>query len=104
MSFILCGIPASGMPFSLYFIFRLNMEPVMKKKCLRDKWEVPASTMAKNTLNPIRKIVDEMKLTPNPNKEMIALSIGMLENICLKVLVTCKHLQQSFNELCTKLH
>jgi len=52
------------------------MEPVMKKKCLRDKWEVPSSTMAKNTLNPIRKIVDEMKLTPNPQKEMIALSIG----------------------------
>ncbi|ELU03237.1 hypothetical protein CAPTEDRAFT_162073 [Capitella teleta] len=32
--------------------------------------------MAKNTSNPIRKIVDGMKLTPNPNKEMIALSIG----------------------------
>ena len=32
--------------------------------------------MAKNTHNPIRKIVDGMNLTPNPDKEMIALSIG----------------------------
>jgi len=37
---------------------------------------IPASFMAKNTDNPIRKIVDGMKLTPNPDKEMIALSIG----------------------------
>ncbi|XP_064610268.1 tyrosine aminotransferase-like [Liolophura sinensis] len=40
------------------------------------EWHVPASKMAKNTFNPIRKIVDGMKLTPNPDKEMIALSIG----------------------------
>lgn len=32
--------------------------------------------MANNTLNPIRAIVDGMKLTPNPEKAMIALSIG----------------------------
>jgi len=37
---------------------------------------ISSSTMAKKTDNPIRKIVDEMKLTPNPDKEMIALSIG----------------------------
>jgi tyrosine aminotransferase len=37
---------------------------------------IPASYMAKNTDNPIRKIVDGMKLTPNPDKELIALSIG----------------------------
>lgn len=42
------------------------------------EWHVPASKMAKNTFNPIRKIVDGMKLTPNPDKEMIALSIGTL--------------------------
>ncbi len=52
------------------------MEPTKKKRCTRETWHVPASEMAKNTLNPIRKIVDEMKLTPNPEKEMIALSIG----------------------------
>ncbi|KAK1874966.1 Tyrosine aminotransferase [Dissostichus eleginoides] len=35
-----------------------------------------ALEMANNTLNPIRAIVDGMKLTPNPEKPMIALSIG----------------------------
>jgi len=41
------------------------------------RWRtIPASNMAKNTDNPIRKIVDGMKLTPNPHKEMIALSLG----------------------------
>ena len=40
------------------------------------EWQVRSSYMAKNTLNPIRKIVDGMKLTPNPEKPMISLSIG----------------------------
>lgn len=40
-------------------------------------WDsIPASRMSLNTDNPIRKIVDGMKLTPNPKKEMISLSIG----------------------------
>ncbi|CAG5958381.1 unnamed protein product [Menidia menidia] len=47
-----------------------------KPKSRRQRWEVKASEMAKNTLNPIRAIVDGMKLTPNPDKPMIALSIG----------------------------
>jgi len=47
-----------------------------KAKSRRQKWEVKPSEMANNTLNPIRAIVDGMKLTPNPDKPMIALSIG----------------------------
>lgn len=39
-------------------------------------WSVPVSKMATNTFNPIRNIVDTMKLTPHPDKPMIALSIG----------------------------
>ena len=35
-----------------------------------------ASDLAKNTFNPIRTVVESMKLTPNPEKPMIALSIG----------------------------
>ena len=50
--------------------------PVKKQRTSTESWCVPSSTMAKNTHNPIRKIVDGMKLTPNPKKEMIALSIG----------------------------
>ncbi|XP_055327186.1 tyrosine aminotransferase-like [Paramacrobiotus metropolitanus] len=42
----------------------------------RTAWNVKSSYMAKNTLNPIRQIVDGLKLTPNPEKPMIALSIG----------------------------
>lgn len=47
-----------------------------KAKSRRQRWEVKPSEMANNTLNPIRAIVDGMKLTPNPDKPMIALSIG----------------------------
>ncbi|XP_029909761.1 tyrosine aminotransferase [Myripristis murdjan] len=47
-----------------------------KAKSRRQRWDVKASEMANNTLNPIRAIVDGMKLTPNPDKPMIALSIG----------------------------
>jgi tyrosine aminotransferase len=37
---------------------------------------ISASRTAQNTVNPIRRIVDRMKITPNPSKEMISLSIG----------------------------
>ncbi|KAM4619431.1 tyrosine aminotransferase [Polymixia lowei] len=47
-----------------------------KAKSRRQRWTVKPSEMANNTLNPIRAIVDGMKLTPNPDKPMIALSIG----------------------------
>ncbi|KAM8861171.1 tyrosine aminotransferase [Synchiropus picturatus] len=48
----------------------------VKSKSRRLRWEVKPSHMSINTLNPIRAIVDGMKLTPNPDKPMIALSIG----------------------------
>jgi len=37
---------------------------------------IPMSIMAANCLNPIRRLVDQMKLEPNPEKNMIPLSIG----------------------------
>jgi len=40
------------------------------------KWEVTLSEKAKNTHNPIRAIVDAMKISPNPDKEMVAMSVG----------------------------
>ncbi|KAL7629902.1 UNVERIFIED_CONTAM: hypothetical protein RMT77_019979 [Armadillidium vulgare] len=39
-------------------------------------WKVRASTYAKSTFNPIRSIVENLKIEPNPEKPMIALSIG----------------------------
>ena len=41
-----------------------------------EEWEVNASDMAKNTFNPIRNILENMKIIPNPDKKMISLSIG----------------------------
>ncbi|RUS31219.1 tyrosine aminotransferase [Jimgerdemannia flammicorona] len=42
----------------------------------RVAWHIPASQVAQRTLNPIRQIVDHMKIAPNKDKEMISLSIG----------------------------
>ncbi|XP_065193019.1 tyrosine aminotransferase-like [Sycon ciliatum] len=39
-------------------------------------WVVDISTEAKLTINPIRAIVDALKVEPNPDKEVIRLSIG----------------------------
>lgn len=62
--------------YILYLQISSNMSSKSKK--MRMNWEVPASKMSHQTFNPIRNIVDTMKLTPNPDKEMIALSIGKL--------------------------
>ncbi|CAH2238835.1 tyrosine aminotransferase [Pararge aegeria] len=40
------------------------------------EWEVHASTLARKTSNPIRRIVENLNVEPNPDKELIALSIG----------------------------
>lgn len=39
-------------------------------------WEVRASTLARNTHNLIRDIVENLQVEPNPNKRLIALSVG----------------------------
>lgn len=44
--------------------------------CHGKSWNVRASDFAVNTHNPIRAIVESLQLEPNPNKQMIALSIG----------------------------
>lgn len=47
-----------------------------KKKGRKARWNVRPSDMSNNTFNPIRAIVDNMKVKPNPNKTVISLSIG----------------------------
>lgn len=42
----------------------------------RESWHVSASDFTKKCRNPIRLLVENMNLTPNPNKPMIALSVG----------------------------
>ena len=41
-----------------------------------DEWQVNASQFSHLTCNPVRKLVEQMKIEPNPNLQMIALSIG----------------------------
>ena len=38
--------------------------------------DIPASTVSLSTRNPIRAIVDSLKVVPNPNKEFISLALG----------------------------
>uniref|UniRef100_H0VBD4 Tyrosine aminotransferase n=1 Tax=Cavia porcellus TaxID=10141 RepID=H0VBD4_CAVPO len=47
-----------------------------KMKGRKARWSVKPSDMSNRTFNPIRAIVDSMKVKPNPNKAMISLSIG----------------------------
>lgn len=42
----------------------------------KSKWKIEISEFAKLTHNPIRAVVEGMKIEPNPDKQMIALSIG----------------------------
>ena len=44
----------------------------------RQHWNVSASLIASRTHNPIRSIVENIVIEPNPEKPMIALSIGKL--------------------------
>lgn len=44
----------------------------------KSKWNIEISDFAKLTHNPIRAVVEGMKIEPNPEKQMIALSIGEL--------------------------
>jgi len=58
-----------------------------RQNSVSKQWGViPASFMARNTDNPIRKIVDGMHLTPNPDKDMIALSIGIIVDCISRVM------------------
>lgn len=42
----------------------------------RKEWNLKASDLSTNTINPIRSIVEGLKIEPNPEKHLIPLSIG----------------------------
>ena len=52
----------------------MEQEPRPAKKPMH--WKVPVSKTAENTFNPIRNVVDTMVLEPNPDMEVIRLTIG----------------------------
>ncbi|KAI9291556.1 tyrosine aminotransferase [Neoconidiobolus thromboides FSU 785] len=41
-----------------------------------NSWDIKITEVAKRTYNPIRQVVDGMKVAPNPEKKVISLSIG----------------------------
>lgn len=58
-----------------------HTEPNSKQTTIVTKeWSINGSPKALGTINPIRRIVDELNLTPNPEKVMIPLSIGKHES------------------------
>ncbi|XP_078525813.1 tyrosine aminotransferase [Lissotriton helveticus] len=53
-----------------------DSSPLLEKlKPRKARWAVRASEVSKKTFNPIRALVDSMKLEPNPNKPMIFFSL-----------------------------
>jgi len=69
-----------------------------------NEWNVNSSIFSKSTCNPVRKLVEQMKIEPNPNFQMIALSIGdptILSHIGKPDTVTnaiTKHVQDKKND------
>uniref|UniRef100_A0A182P8J3 Tyrosine aminotransferase n=1 Tax=Anopheles epiroticus TaxID=199890 RepID=A0A182P8J3_9DIPT len=55
-------------------LHQLNTQRPIKSK--RNRWNVAISEFARLTHNPIRAIVEELNIQPNPSKPLIALSIG----------------------------
>uniref|UniRef100_A0A182KC84 Tyrosine aminotransferase n=1 Tax=Anopheles christyi TaxID=43041 RepID=A0A182KC84_9DIPT len=55
-------------------LHQLNTQRPIKSK--RNRWNVAISDFASLTHNPIRAIVEGLNIQPNPNKPLIALSIG----------------------------
>jgi tyrosine aminotransferase len=45
----------------------------------KTKWRIIVSSKVKETVNPIRTVVETLKLEPNPDKQLIPLSIGKLK-------------------------
>jgi hypothetical protein len=55
----------------------LNNETKQQQQLQEDnEWQVNASQFSQFTCNPVRKLVEQMKIEPNPDLQMIALSIG----------------------------
>lgn len=61
----------------------------MSTQVFRDRWNVEASDIARNTHNPIRSIVESLVVEPNPAKSVISLSIGEIFFFCVRACV-CK--------------
>lgn len=56
---------------------KVSFVEIQRKDRKRDRnWSVVPSQFSLNTLNPIRAIVEHLKIEPNPEKSFIPLSVG----------------------------
>lgn len=56
--------------------YSVSFVPMSRRSRGSNTWEVRASTLARNTHNLIRDIVENLQVEPNPAKQLIALSVG----------------------------
>jgi tyrosine aminotransferase len=62
---------------SKYFVPEHHLdEDMMMMMTNGAAWNVNTSEFAKSTSNPVRKLIEQMRIEPNPELTMIALSIG----------------------------
>ena len=54
----------------------VNVNHLFPANQFEEAWHVNASQFSNSPCNPVRKLVEQMKIEPNPNLQMIALSIG----------------------------
>ncbi len=54
----------------------INDNSKISNENVRSEWNIETSKFAQSTSNPVRKMIEQMKIEPNPNLPMIALSIG----------------------------
>lgn len=79
-------------PIELYVdAFEENDDLTSLKPKRRTGWDIKMSDFARYTHNPIRAIVEGMKIEPNPEKQLIALSIGTYKKISPKILYFSKN-------------
>lgn len=58
----------------------INGEYEVEKK-RRTSWNIEASKLAEKAFNKIRYVMEELKIEPNPELQMIPLSIGKMSKI-----------------------
>lgn len=55
---------------------QLSVTDYLDEEEFKVDWAKESSQFAKLTNNPVRRMIEQMKIEPNPRKQMIALSIG----------------------------
>lgn len=54
----------------------LQNQYIENKTCRKTEWKISSSQFSKLTKNSIRSIIENLQIEPNPDKQLIPLSIG----------------------------